>query len=394
MRIFEAQHNLPWVIEGAAVAVSIVCFATDDDRCAGSSTLDGRPVRAIRSDLRDIDLAFDLRNLRRLEENRHTAFQGVKLAGRRADDEDEQDEDEKGFAIDRVTADRLLAAGGNPNGRPNSDVVRVYWSGDEALGRPRDRWVIDFGPAATEAEAQAYAAPYAHLERIVRDRRQGNREGRAARRWWVHQRARRGMRDAIAGLERFLVTVEVSKHRFFRWAPAGVLPSGSLVVFARTDDFFLGVLESRFHKLWASETHNPLENRPRYRIGHSFESFPFPDGLAPNRPLDEVMANPLAVTIADQARALYTAREAALTSGPNRLDMTELYDLRDRGGAAWLGAAHRQLDVAVAAAYGWSPDLSDDEILAALGDLHQRRQGAALGAEDEGGNEAAEADAQ
>jgi hypothetical protein len=116
MRIFEAQHDLPWVIEGAAVAVSIVCFAADGDRCATSSKLDGRPVRAIRSDPRDIDLAFDLRSLRRLEENRHTAFQGVKVAGRRADDEDEQDEDEKGFTIDRATADRLLAAGGNPNG--------------------------------------------------------------------------------------------------------------------------------------------------------------------------------------------------------------------------------------------------------------------------------------
>jgi hypothetical protein len=92
------------------------------------------------------------------------------------------------------------------------------------------------------------------------------------------------------------------------------------------------------------------------------------------------------VAIAEKAQALYAAREAALTSGPKRLDMTELYDLRDQGGAAWLSAAHRQLDVAVAAAYGWSPDLTDDEILAALGDLHQRRQGAALGAEDEGEN--------
>jgi hypothetical protein len=145
----------------------------------------------------------------------------------------------------------------------------------------------------------------------------------------------------------------------------------------------MGILESRFHKLWASETHNPLENRPRYRIGHSFESFPFPDGLTPLGPLDDVMANPLAVTIANRARALYTAREAALTSGPQHLDMTELYDLRGQGGAAWLDAAQRQLDIAVAAAYRLSPGLTDDEILAALGDLHQRRQGAALSPDDE-----------
>ena len=47
--------------------------------------------------------------------------------------------------------------------------------------------------------------------------------------------------------------------------------------------------------------------------------------------------------------------------------MTELYDLRDQGGAAWLTTMHRRLDVAVAAVYGWSADLTDDEILAVLG---------------------------
>lgn len=176
MRIFEAQHNLPWVIDGAAVAVSIVCFAAHGDRCSHSSTLDGRVVRAIRSDLRDVDLPFDLRSLRSLSENKNIAFQGVKVVGKRARAEDEEvhadDDDERGFVIDELTARTLLAAGGNPNGRPNSDVVRAYWSGDEALGRSRSRYVIDFGPRATEIEAQEYAAPYAHLDRIVRSRRE------------------------------------------------------------------------------------------------------------------------------------------------------------------------------------------------------------------------------
>jgi len=284
--------------------------------------------------------------------------------------------------IDRATADRLLNAGGNPNGRPNSDVIRRYWSGDEALGKPRERFVIDFGVRTTEANAQAYAAPYAHVDRIVRARRQTNREGRAARRWWLHQRPRPRMRQGIAGLNRFLVTVEVAKHRFFRWAPPDVLPSGSLVVFARQDDFFLGILESKFHKLWASETHNPLENRPRYRIGHSFESFPFPLGLEPTVPAADLAANTNASAIADRAQALYAAREAALTSGPQPIDMTGLYDLRDAGAAAWLAASEQQLDATVAAAYGWPPTLSNDEILARLGTLHQSRRGAAI--EDEG----------
>lgn len=70
--------------------------------------------------------------------------------------------------------------------------------------------------------------------------------------------------------------------------------------------------------------------------------------------------------------------------------MTELYDLRDASGAAWLDAAERQLNIAVAAAYGWSPDLSNDEILARLGALHQARQGALIEAETDGLTEEAE----
>jgi hypothetical protein len=40
---------------------------------------------------------------------------------------------------------------------------------------------------------------------------------------------------------------------------------------------------------------------------------------------------------------------------------------------AWLANAHRELDKAVAAAYGWSEDISDDEALNRLFQLNQQR---------------------
>jgi len=51
--------------------------------------------------------------------------------------------------------------------------------------------------------------------------------------------------------------------------------------------------------------------------------------------------------------------------------LTKLYNQRP----AWLDNLHRELDAAVAAAYGWPADLSDEEILARLFELNQARAG-------------------
>lgn len=49
--------------------------------------------------------------------------------------------------------------------------------------------------------------------------------------------------------------------------------------------------------------------------------------------------------------------------------LTKLYNARP----TWLDLAHKKLDEAVFAAYGWSPSLSDEEILAKLLALNLER---------------------
>jgi hypothetical protein len=51
--------------------------------------------------------------------------------------------------------------------------------------------------------------------------------------------------------------------------------------------------------------------------------------------------------------------------------LTNLYNERP----TWLDLAHRKLDETVFAAYGWSPDLSDEELLACLLKLNLKRSG-------------------
>jgi len=54
-----------------------------------------------------------------------------------------------------------------------------------------------------------------------------------------------------------------------------------------------------------------------------------------------------------------------------RRTLTNLYNERP----AWLANAHRKLDEAVFAAYGWSASLSDDALLAKLLELNLSRAG-------------------
>jgi hypothetical protein len=53
--------------------------------------------------------------------------------------------------------------------------------------------------------------------------------------------------------------------------------------------------------------------------------------------------------------------------------LTALYNQRGKPEGAWLDALHCALDEAVAAAYGWPSNLSDDDILARLLALNHAR---------------------
>jgi len=57
--------------------------------------------------------------------------------------------------------------------------------------------------------------------------------------------------------------------------------------------------------------------------------------------------------------------------GVEKRTLTNLHNQRP----TWLDNAHRRLDEAVFAAYGWLGDLSDDEILARLLELNLKRAG-------------------
>lgn len=342
-RIFHAWSDEPWVNEGANVNVSIVCF--DAEKPTGTAVLDGKAVAGIHADLTEGGATMsDLTQARRLAANAGCSFFGLLLAGK--------------FAVDNESAQRWLQEA-NPNGRPNSDVLRPILNGNDVLKKPSNRWVIDFGTDMTETDASLYAAPFAHIEKVVKPERVKNNRASRATYWWRLGETRPGMRRALAPLQRYIATVETAKHRIFIWLPVSVAPEHRLIVIAREDDTTYGILSSRIHVVWALAQGGTLEDRPVYNSTQCFDTFPFPSGMEPNQPATGFAGNPLAAAIADAARDLLVKRDNALASGRS---LTNLYNERP----TWLNDAHARLDAAVAAAYGWTDwnqGLSDDEML-------------------------------
>ena len=161
-------------------------------------------------------------------------------------------------------------------------------------------------------------------------------------------------------------------------------------------------MHSRSHELWARSTGTQLreaESGFRYTPTSCFETFPFPsptdaqrDAIAaaakeldalrsrwlnpPEWVKEDVLEFPASVdgpwarmVTNPNAAGIGTARYVRLVpvddkaaAALKKRTLTNLYNERP----AWLANAHRALDEAVFAAYGWPSSLTDEELLAKL----------------------------
>ena len=371
--IFNAYSDESWVLDGAAVRVSLICFAQKNAEMA--LFLNGEEATQINSDLTPGVLSFS--QAVRLATNQNVSFRGDTKSGP--------------FDVSGDLARKWLRLPANPNGRPNADVLKPWTNGRDVAQRPTGKWIVDFGWEMPQAEVALYETPFTYVTEKVRPAREKNRVEHLRNFWWRHERPRPEMWEALKDLSRYIATPAVAKHRPFVWCDARICPDQQLIVIARDDDTTFGILHSRFHEAWSLRLTTWLGkgNDPRYTPTTTFETFPFPEGLTPDIPAAGYADNPHAVAIAEAARRLVELRDRWLNppewvewvdepvSGyPKRpvsrnedaakelkkRTLTNLYNTRPQ----WLADAHANLDAAVAAAYGWSADISDDEALREL----------------------------
>jgi hypothetical protein len=192
------------------------------------------------------------------------------------------------------------------------------------------------------------------------------------------------MRKQLAGLPRYIATVETAKHRTFQFLDASILPDNKLIAIALSDAFQLGVLSSKPHVAWSLATGSWLGvgNDPVYVKSRCFETFPFPaddTGLTPE--LRERIAQLAEHIDAHRKRQQATHTGLTLTGMYNVLEAlregraltAKEKTLHEQGLVSVLKELHDELDAAVLQAYGLAPQLSTDALLSHLVALNTRR---------------------
>jgi hypothetical protein len=240
--------------------------------------------------------------------------------------------------------------------------------------------VIDLLGLSVDEVRNKFPAIYQHVLEHVKPERDHNRDKSTRENWWLHGRPRSELRHAIQNLSRCIATVKTSKHRFFVFMSANILPDDNLINFALEDAYFLGVMSSRFHVVWALATGGRMGkgNDSVYNKTRCFNPFPFPD------PTDTQQK-----TIRDIAEQLDKHRKDRQTAHPD-LTITNMYNVleklrsgepltdkdkttHEQGLVSVLKELHDNLDAAVAEAYGFPLDISDADILSELVTLNQTR---------------------
>ena len=344
--VYAAYPNEPWA--GAAAVVTSRVHVHKGP-WEGERRLNGRSVPFISAFLSDREEWTP----KQLKANEGVAFQGSIVLG-------------MGFVLTPDEAKHMLDA--DPK---NTDVIFPYLNGKDLNSDPEQRpsrWVINFWDWPEE-RAREYELPWKWIEERVKPEREKLKDTNSTSRrrkqyWWQYGSDAKNLYHAIGRghhfehhpddwdpamkpMERLLAIGRVSKTGAFTFLPNDWVYSDQVVVFALDEDVDISVMQSSIHIAYAWKHSSQLKADMRYTPTDVFETFPFPGSG------DRTGLSRLGATYHVLRAEFMCNEEIGLTKFYNcfhdsaRRD-SHLKELRE---------LHREIDVAVAQAYGWD-DLS------------------------------------
>jgi len=337
--ITRAVSRHVWEGEAAVVVAQVFVRRGAND---GVPMLDGRPVRRISAYLMEGDLDGSPAKLRA---NRKKAFEGSKLYG-------------NGFAFrdDRPAspAHTTMSMRDIIAAHP-ADAQRIHplLGGEDLNNHPRQltsRFAMNFSGLTEQQVRDGHPALYHLCRDTVKADRAKVTNPTTRDRWWLYERERPELYEAIRGFSTVLSLCRVSPHLSIACVDARQIFGESVDVFAFNSMAAFATLQSRVHEVWARTFASSMKDDLRYTPSDCFETFPLPPAFDTD-PILEATGQ----AYHDHRAAMMIARDQGMTPTYNRFhratdtdaDVTTLRDL------------HAAMDRAVLAAYGWD-DLADD----------------------------------
>ncbi|MDK9704606.1 MAG: hypothetical protein OEL20_15840 [Sulfuritalea sp.] len=337
----------------AAVTVSLVSIYKG--KWSGERYLDNQSVTRITTFLDTEEISVGPETL---AENMDQSFIGSYVLG-------------LGFLMSESDARDLFAKSDH-----HRNVIYPYLSGDDLNGHPEQlasRFTINFFDWPEEKCETEYPDIFAIVkEKVMPERTRLDDNGQYVlrkplpQRWWIYADKRPKLYSIIASFDRVLVTALVSKYVSFIFVPRHQVFMHKLAVIAKQDFATFAVLQSDIHVYWAWRYSSTMRNVGiNYSPSACFVTFPFPEGLwqTTNQSLESFGA-----AYHEHRRALMKSLWLGLT------DIYNLFHTRDLTpaevarvskkslpeaetgyqGILELRRLHRELDLAIRDAYGWT----------------------------------------
>lgn len=182
------------------------------------------------------------------------------------------------------------------------------------------------------------------------DARQGDQAARVNRHhanflstWWRLSYRRDELMTRLESLPRYIVCGRVTKRPVFEFVAPSIHPNDALVVFPFADDYSFGILQSSLHWEWFVARCSTLKGDFRYTSNTVFDTFAWPQQPSIAR----------VEAVAAAAVNLRSVRRSLMIK--HKLSLRELYRSLEQPGQHPLKSVQEELDLAVRAAYGFSP---------------------------------------
>ena len=268
-----------------------------------------------------------------IPENREINFQGSVLAGR-------------GFVLTDEEAEHCLNLR-----HENREVVFPFLGGSDVQTHPQympRRWAIDFRDYSLEYCETRWPELLTRIRQLVKPLRDKANRPAHRRNWWHHGDKRPALYGRVRRKQKVFVLVRHAKFLALALVPTQYVFQESLCILDLPNWSAFAVIQSTIHYLWAKRGSSTLGDGLRYTPSDYFDTFPFL-----HLESDELEA--IGRQYYDARQTIMTARNEGLTKLYNRFHSPDEQDICVKN----LQELRRQMDEAVARAYGWD-DLALD----------------------------------